>query len=108
MSCLNCNKDTTGTAVFCDECLKEMEAYPVEKGTPAIIPVQPSPLAQKKQGRELFGSIEENLYVSRRTARRLAGALLIMTTLFLLSVAALVYVYIYGIPDFLNNIQLPW
>lgn len=108
MSCLNCRKDTIGTAVFCNECLKEMEAYPVEKGTPAIIPAQPSPPAQKKQGRELFGSLEENLYVSRRTARRLAGALFFTTLLLLFSIAALIYVYIYGIPDFMRNIQIPW
>ena len=108
MSCLNCKKDTVGTAVFCDECLKAMEAYPVEKGTPALIPTQPSPTAQKRQGRELFGSLEENLYISRRTARRLATALTIMTTLLLLLIAALIYVCVHGVPDFLYNINPLW
>ena len=108
MSCLNCKKDTTGTAVFCEECLQAMEAYPVEKGTPAIIYTQPSPVAQKKQTRELFGSLEENLFITRRTARRLAGALVVMSVLLLLLTAALIYIYIYGVPDFMRNIQTPW
>ncbi len=108
MSCLNCKKDTVGTAVFCEDCLKAMEAYPVEKGTPAIIPAQPSPAAQKKQGRELFGSLEESLYISRRTARRLAVALTVMTALLLILVAALIYVYANGVPDFLYDIKTPW
>ncbi len=108
MSCLNCNKDTADTAVFCDECLQAMEAYPIEKGTPVIIPVQPSPASQKKQNRELLGSLEENLSITRRTARRLAGALALMVLLLFLLTAILVYVCIYGVPDFLRNIHLPW
>lgn len=108
MSCLNCNKDTVGTAVFCEECLQAMEAYPIEKGTPVVIPVQPSPVLQKKQSRELFGSLEENLSITRRTARRLAGALVIMSLLLLLLSITLIYICVYGVPDFVHTIRLPW
>ncbi|MBE6983068.1 MAG: hypothetical protein E7435_02125 [Ruminococcaceae bacterium] len=108
MSCLNCNKDTVGTAVFCDECLQAMEAYPVEKGTPAIIPVQPSPISQKKQTHELFGSLEENLSITRRAARRLAGALAIMSLLLLLLSITLIYICVYGVPDFVHTVRFPW
>ena len=108
MSCLNCNKDTVGTAVFCDECLQAMEAYPVEKGTPVVIPIQPSPVSQKKQTHELFGSLEENLSITRRTARRLAGALVIMSLLLFLLSITLIYICAYGVPDFVHTVRLPW
>ena len=108
MSCLNCNKDTTGTAVFCDECLKNMKDYPVKKGTPVIIPVQPAPVTPKKQSRELFGSLEENLSISRRTARRLAGALVFMSVLLLIMFILLVHICLWGIPDFLQDFRMPW
>ena len=107
MSCLNCKKETTGTAVFCEACLQAMEAYPVEKGTPIVIPVQPSPVQVKKQSHERLGSLEENLSISRRTARRLAGILVIMSFVLLLLFVALVYIITYGVPDFLRDIRIP-
>ena len=108
MSCLNCNKETSGTAVFCEDCLREMEQHPVAKGTPATIPAQPSPAPQKKQNHELFGSLEENLSISRRAARRMGCALSIMTFLVLMWGGLLAYIIFVGMPDFLNNIHLPW
>ena len=107
MSCLNCNKETSGRAVFCESCLQQMEAFPVEKGTPVVIPVQPSPAQARKQSYELLGSLEENLSISRRSARRLAGALIIMTVLLLLLIATLLHIITFGVPDFLRNIRIP-
>ena len=48
MRCLNCNSETADEQVFCDRCLEAMEGYPVAKGTPVIIPAQPSPVAAPK------------------------------------------------------------
>jgi hypothetical protein len=107
VSCLNCKKDTVGRAVFCDECLQAMDAHPIEKGTPVVIPTQPSPTSPKKQTYELFGSLEENLSITRRTARRLTGALVIMSLLLLLLTVALIYIITFGVPDFLQDLRIP-
>lgn len=38
MKCIRCARDTTENHVFCDECLKEMELYPVRSDTPVVLP----------------------------------------------------------------------
>lgn len=89
MRCLNCNSETVDEQVFCDRCLEAMEGYPVAKGTPAIIPVQPSPVAApKKQITQLLGTVEEQLQAAKTTTRRLRVTVAFLT-LFLLGAAGL-------------------
>ena len=38
MACIKCGKDAVSGAEFCEECLSEMERYPVKPGTPVILP----------------------------------------------------------------------
>ena len=38
MNCIKCGKDTTEKNVFCQECLGQMDNYPVKPGTPVMIP----------------------------------------------------------------------
>lgn len=38
MACMKCGREIPPTQVFCDECLKEMEKYPVKPGTPINLP----------------------------------------------------------------------
>lgn len=38
MKCIRCARETTDNHVFCDECLKEMELYPVKSDTPVVLP----------------------------------------------------------------------
>ena len=101
MSCLNCNKETAGTDVFCDECKQAMDAYPVPKGTPAVIPAQPSPVVSKKQVLSRFVSAEDNLAVAQRTVKRLAFVVIVLSLLLILA-AALVCVSLFGLPEFLT------
>lgn len=101
MSCLNCNKETTGTDVFCAQCQAAMEDYPIPRGTPVTIPVQPSPVASKKQVAHHFASAEDQLIVAQRTARRLAFSLIFVSILLILAAGALVYLSIFGVPNFL-------
>lgn len=41
MNCMRCGKETEGKAVFCPDCLVEMERYPVKAGTMIHIPHRP-------------------------------------------------------------------
>lgn len=101
MNCLNCNRETIGTDVFCEECKQAMEAYPVPKGTPVVIPMQPSPVSFKKQALPRFVSAEDQLSVAQRTVRRLAFAIIALSLL-LIFAAVLVYVCLFGVPNFLS------
>ncbi|MBQ3000490.1 MAG: hypothetical protein IJD63_01940 [Oscillospiraceae bacterium] len=108
MNCLNCNRETTGKAFFCEQCQQEMEGYPVPKGTPVVIPVQPSPVSPKKQSKHLFGSMEDQYLLSKRTARRLAFAFSITLLLLILAIGALVYLWMFGMPDNIPKAPKLW
>ena len=38
MNCIKCGRETRGDDVFCQECLAEMEKYPVQPGTVVLLP----------------------------------------------------------------------
>ena len=40
MSCMRCGKETKEDQAFCDECLEEMERYPIKPGTPIQLPLR--------------------------------------------------------------------
>ncbi len=97
MHCLNCNTETAEDQVFCDRCLEAMEGYPVDKGTPVIIPAQPSPAAvPRKQLTQLLGSVEEQLQTAKTTTRRLRIVTLLLTLLFLGAAGLLTYFALTG------------
>ena len=101
MSCLNCNRETTGTNVFCEQCQQAMVDFPVPKGTPVTILIQPTPVVSKKQTSHRFASAEDQLAAAHRTSRCLAVGLILSSILLLAAAAAIVYLALYGMPDFL-------
>ena len=107
MSCMNCNKETSGTNVFCEECLQAMEAYPVEKGTPIVIPPLSSPAVSKKQPSHRYASADDQMAAARRRTRRLARWLIFVSMLLMLAVFALVYILMFGVPDFIFGLAAP-
>lgn len=42
MACLKCGKEVSAGQVFCDECLLDMDKYPVKPGTPVLLPNRPA------------------------------------------------------------------
>ena len=52
--CMKCGREMAAGRAFCEECLTDMERYPVASDTPVIIPVQPasSPARRQKLRRE--------------------------------------------------------
>ncbi len=102
MNCMNCNRETVGTNVFCEHCQQAMEGFPVPSGTPVIIPSAPSSVAPKKQATHLYASADEQLNISERTVRYLARSLIFTSVLLILAVAALAYIAVFGLPAFLT------
>ena len=52
MYCLKCGCETTANNVFCDVCLDEMKACPVNSDTSIQIPSHPMPEQEKKQKKQ--------------------------------------------------------
>ncbi len=102
MNCMNCNRETTGANVFCEQCQQAMEGFPVPKGTPVTIPVTLSSVASKKQTTHLYASADEQLNISQRTVHFLARSLIFTSVLLILAVAALAYIVVFGLPAFLT------
>lgn len=79
MQCMKCGREIEAGAVFCGECLAEMEKYPVRPGTVVQLPHRPVQPAVKKQPQRRKPSIplEDQVKMLRRWARMLACALVL-------------------------------
>lgn len=76
MYCMKCGKDTKSDQFFCQECLEEMERYPVKPDTPVYLP----PVTRQERKTQRFTpppAPEEQVAQLRRTNRRLRVFLLL-------------------------------
>ena len=48
MNCMKCGSETSADAVFCDECLRRMEQYPVSPNTLVYVPSEKDRAAVKR------------------------------------------------------------
>ncbi len=87
MGCLKCGRYTEEDAVFCPECLLDMQRYPVRPGTPVLLPAQERSIPKKPPKRRSI-SAEEQIKGLKKRIRTLT-VLWIVT---LLAVAALAVV----------------
>ena len=65
MGCMKCGKETGQNQVFCDDCLAEMEKYPVKPGTVVQIPNRPA----KKQTHHRRVAVAPEEQIKRLTNR---------------------------------------
>ena len=71
MGCLRCGKETQNSAVFCEECTKCMEDYPIKPGTVVVLPQREPAHAEKKTKRKT--KEEQKRKRADRKAKRKAG-----------------------------------
>lgn len=83
MNCLKCGRETSGERVFCDDCLLEMEKYPVRPGTLVHLPRRKESAAARKTTKRRTVSPEDQVKAMRRLIRRLILALVICIALIL-------------------------
>lgn len=87
MDCIKCGKKLKDQRVFCSECLAEAEKYPVEPGTPILLPRHTPYAPQKKRAqrkRQASLTPEEQLQKLRSAIRMMVVALIITFLAFLL------------------------
>lgn len=69
MYCMKCGREMDGEGAFCQECLLEMEKYPVEPGTVVLLPRRKDAASQKKTVKRHVPSPEEQVAVLQRQMR---------------------------------------
>ena len=86
VNCMKCGRELKDQQVFCDECLKDMERYPVKPGTPIQLPQRPAePAARKRSGKRKNLKPEEQLPRLQSSIRWLTLALVVALIGFILS-----------------------
>ena len=83
--CLKCGKTTRETATFCDQCVADMEQYPVKPGT--IVHLLPRPKRPEYKTPETYREAADRaqLQQAKRTARWLMVLTVILAVLLLIS-----------------------
>lgn len=87
MGCLKCGRDTKEDAVFCPECLLNMQRYPVRPGTPVMLPTRERVVPKKVPKRRAVPP-EEQIKSLKKRIRALTA--LWIVTLLALAVLAVV------------------
>ena len=71
MNCVKCGREIPEDQVFCENCLTEMENYPVKPGTAVHIPTRPAEeLPKKPVKKKRVPTAEELLLRTRKKLRR--------------------------------------
>lgn len=71
MNCVKCGREIPEDQVFCENCLTEMENYPVKPGTAVHIPTRPAEeLPKKSVKKKRILTAEELLLRTRKKLRR--------------------------------------
>ena len=100
MNCMRCGKETAEKAIFCPECLEEMERYPVKPGTLIHIPARPESEVKKTQKKKRDIPVEEQLAHAQQMIQALFVTVLCL-------MGALVISGILLVLSFSNNIEPP-
>lgn len=83
MNCMKCGRETAADQVFCQDCLLEMQKYPVKPGTAVMLPKRREASAIRKPVKRRAPSMEDQLKALRKRLR-------LMTILLLIAIAAIV------------------
>ncbi len=72
MNCLKCGRETENEQVFCQDCLLEMQKYPVRPGTAIMLPKHREASAARKSTKRRSVSAEDQLRALKKRCRILS------------------------------------
>lgn len=87
MNCMKCGRETPREQVFCEDCLLEMEKYPVKPGTVVFLPRNRVNTPPKKASKRRVLSLEDQVKLLKKRVRILA----VLVILLLGAVIAMAY-----------------
>ncbi len=85
MQCMKCGREIPAGDVFCEDCLSDMEKYPVRPGTVVHIPRRPAQPVKRQERRP--ASVEQRLAVMTRRVQALSFALTLSIALLIAACA---------------------
>jgi NMD protein affecting ribosome stability and mRNA decay len=94
MNCMKCGISIGESQVFCEDCLKVMERYPVKSNVQVTIPVRPAVSTAKKRSRRNRISGQDEQLRILRTKLRLAHTALIIVLLAFFVLAGIMVKYL--------------
>lgn len=79
MKCLKCGKDTSHDQIFCDHCLRTMDAYPVDPGIHIQLPKRSvTPAPKKSSSRRRSQNPEETVVRLKKVTVWLCSIVLVL------------------------------
>lgn len=101
MNCMRCGTKILPNAVFCDECLADMEKHPVDPDTPVNLPRREKQQVTKR-AKKRFQKPEDQIHAFRKLIAWL------MTLIIILAIALTISVYLLvAHPNQSDNSRLP-
>lgn len=95
MQCMKCGREIANRQVFCEECLTEMEKYPVKPGTVVQLPPRPKQAPARKNGGHHKAARSQEEQIKRLKRRNwILGGLLAVTLAMLIVLALFTKDYI--------------
>ena len=84
MNCMKCGRETENEAVFCQECLLEMQKYPVRPGIVVQLPRRKENASLKKLSKRHAQSTDEQIKTLRKAVNLLMLLLIMCITAIIL------------------------
>lgn len=81
MKCMKCGRETTAEQVFCQECLLDMQKYPVKPGTAVMLPKRRDSSVPRKAPKRRTPNTEDQLRMLRKRVHLLTALLLLALVL---------------------------
>ena len=92
MACMKCGKKTKDDQVFCPDCLKVMEAYPVKRDIHIQLPNRPTHPVSKRSGKKRRNlTPEEQVAYLQSRVRRQKFTIALLFLLLICALIALLY-----------------
>lgn len=92
MNCMKCGTEIKGSGVFCEQCLAEMEKFPVKPDIRIHLPVRPAATAvRKKTRRQRYVKPEDQIRHLKQVRNWLCGLLIFVLLAFAASSAMLIH-----------------
>lgn len=92
MNCMKCGTEIKGSGVFCEECLAEMEKYPVKPNITVQLPIRPAVApARKKVRRQRHIKPEDQIRHLKKVRNWLCGLLIFALLAFAASSALVLH-----------------
>ena len=93
MSCMKCGQKTEENRLFCQECMDDMEKFPVDPNTIVRLPYRPKTAIAKKRSlrRRRFWSPENQIEMLRARIKFLTGALIVLFLCFLFAAGMVIW-----------------